>query len=76
MKIRDYLLLFITFFRLFFPAKCSKHCSMDVEFLKLGMVIEEVNKINLRERLKGLIACEFYHHKEMLHVSSLLQDTG
>lgn len=49
---------------------------MDIELLKLGMVLEELNKINLRERLKSLVACEFNLHKEMLHVSRLLQNRG
>lgn len=49
---------------------------MDIEFLKLGMVFEELDKINLRERLKSLIACELDLHKEMLHVSPLLQNCG
>jgi hypothetical protein len=61
------------FFQAVLLAQRSKHCTMDLEFAKLRVAVEELNKVDLREWLERIIiATKLNLHHKVLHLTGAL----
>lgn len=56
-------------------AQSSKHGTVDLKFVKLQVIVEEFNKVDLWERLKGvIIATKLDLHHKVFHLTRALQN--
>jgi len=67
--------VFTHVFQAIFLAHGGEHGTMNLKLAELGVAVEEVDQINLRERLERVqVAAELNLHHQVLHLARALQD--